>query len=134
MLVLKTQNLESKQNKGQRQVIVDVLARQNHAITVEELTKKVQATGKYNGKGTKGHVNSWAMEKAGGDLGSVKYHLRALAAEKRVTLSDGLPKPERKKKTETPATPAPAAQPETPGEAAKAIEQMEDEIGAADAA
>jgi hypothetical protein len=112
MIITKTKTLDSVQNKGQRQVIVEVLSKLSAPISAEELTKKVVATGRYNGKGTKAHVNKWAMEKAGGDLGSVKYHLKALAKEKRVTLADGVvaEKRTRKPKAEKPAEQAPPAE------------------------
>src|SRR5271166_4575153 len=89
MMVTKTAKLTEKENKGQRAVIVGVLSKLTAPISLEDLTAKVLKTGAYHGKGTKGHVNSWALEHVGNE-GSVRYHLRALAAEKRVTLVDGV--------------------------------------------
>lgn len=119
MTYAKTATLEKTTNKGQRAVIVGVLAKATTPLTPEQITERAVKTGQYHGKATKGHVNKWAMEKAGGNLGSIKYHLRALVAEGRVKeLNEAKPKREKKAKEgapEAPAAPAvetPAAEPE----------------------
>jgi len=83
MLYLKTNKLNSVSNKGQRAVIVEVLGSLSSPISLEDLAKKVQATGKYHGKGTEGHPNTWAMEHVGFE-GSVRYHLNAMLKAGRV--------------------------------------------------
>jgi ribosomal protein L3 len=102
-MFVKTPKLLEVTNKGQRDVIVQILAKQTNPISADDLAKKVDACGKYNGKGTKGHVNRWAMEKAGGTLGSVRYHLRHLIEEGRVKEVADAPKKARKAKAEKPA-------------------------------
>lgn len=121
MMITKTAKLDSIQNKGQRAVIVGVLAKLTAPISLEELTKKVVATGSYNGKGTKAHVNKWAQEKAGGDLGSVRYHLKALAKEHRVNLADGTgaAKPKRQPKAKPEQT-SPATEVQAPADQSQA--------------
>ena len=124
MLVMKTAKLEDVANKGQRAVIVKVLSKLTAPISVEKLTEKVIATGEYNGKGWKGTSakvpGAWVSAKAGGDLGSVKYHLRYLAAEGRVKLQDGTEpaKPAKKEKkakaAEQPAPEVPQPEAEVP--------------------
>jgi hypothetical protein len=111
MMITKTAKLEDVQNKGQRAVIVAILAKLTAPIDLTKLTEKAVATGQYNGKQSKGHVNKWAQEKAGGDLGSVRYHVKALAKEGRVKLTDGVVQKPAKKQASTPA-PAPQPQPE----------------------
>lgn len=123
MTYQKTATLEKTVNKGQRAVIVAVLAKAQGSLTAEQITERAVKTGQYNGKATKGHVNKWAMEKAGGNLGSVKYHLRHLIAEGRV-----------KELAEKPAKKPRAAPETTPAQAEQAIEQMAEDLAAPDAA
>ena len=81
MLVIATKSFGSKTYKGQRQVIQDLIAKAKGTISEDKLIAKVEESGLYNGKGTKGNVNKWAQDKAGGIPGSVRYHLRHLEAD-----------------------------------------------------
>lgn len=111
MLIIKTKSFGTKSYKGQRQVICDILAKSAEPMSEEKLIAKVEATGLYNGKGTKGNVNKWAQEKAGGIPGSVRYHLRHLEADGFITRRLEDAKPKKEKKPKAAKAEAPAAEP-----------------------
>jgi hypothetical protein len=140
MLITKTAKLEDVANKGQRAIIVKVLSKLEKPITLEKLTEKVIATGEYNGKGWKGTTakvpGAWVSTKAGGDLGSVRYHLRYLAAEGRVKLQDGVEpvKPKKAAKKAKAAEPAPEIPSPEGQEAERELEELGEEVAAPDAA
>lgn len=114
MTFAKTAKIDSVQNKGQRAVIVAVLMEAKSPLTVEQIAERIVKKG-YQGKSRqKGQLSKWAMEKAGGFEGSVKYHLRYLIAEGRVKeLNEA--KPARKPKADPTTEVAPEATP-TPAE------------------
>jgi antitoxin MazE len=68
----KTSKLSNARFRGQKALVVEVLARCSTPVTLEALTPMVDQNGRYNAL-----LNEWAREN-GGVKGSVLYHLRAL--------------------------------------------------------